>query len=235
MRHYHCGFASLAVVKHEVLAIFVVAIVKHDGIGRHTLLEVAEILARFGCPATFGHSYETRQSEPFQIVGVRHVFAPESALHTVCGGAGDSLVVSSLYIVGTRACTRRVGGTIALTAVDVVGSPGGVDAWHAKFLSLINSGFGACPTVYYRTSRLHDVGVGTSCSDAFVPNGQMAAFRLDKFVKLLNEVALQLTVISQFEFLVQCLAFGIFLPSISGAFIATNVNVLAGEEFHEFL
>ena len=63
----------------------------------------------------------------------------------------------------------------------------------------------------------------------------MAAFRLDKFVELLNEVALQLTVVSQFEFLVQCLAFGILLPSISGAFIATNVNVFAGEELHEFL
>ena len=163
------------------------------------------------------------------------MLGPEGALHTVVGFAGNGLVVGGAHVVGAVACAGRILGRVALLAVDVVGSPGGVDVLQSEFGGLLGGSFGAGPAIDEGTGALDGFGVGIACGDSFVPDGELAALGLDEVGHFLDEVALELAVVGESELFVAGLALGVVFPCGGGALVAADVDGLVGEDVHELL
>ena len=137
-------------------------------------------------------------------------------------------------MVGTVAGVGRVLLRVALFAVDVVRAVGGEHRWQTERLGLLHRLLGRIPAEHFGTGGLDDVEVGTAGGDGLVPNGELTATLFHKFAELLNEIALELTIVGEAFGFVESLAFGIVFPGVDRTFVTADVDALTREEVHDF-
>ena len=123
-----------------------------------------------------------------------------------------------------------------LPAVDVIRSPGGIDAAQAQSSALFGSGVGRAhgPAVDKGVGALDHIGVGAGSRNRLVPERECAAGSLDMFVELLDEVGLELTVAGHAQLAVKSLTLGIALPCSGGTFVTADMNNGIREHLHDF-
>ena len=120
-------------------------------------------------------------------------------------------------------------------AVDVVGAVDGVDAGESEFVGDFCAAAGGHPAINRGTGFLHQLEVGAFLGHGFVPNRDLATFRPQIGADFVDEVGLQLTIRGEVQALVHLLALLVVLPCRGGAFVTADVNILRGEDVHQFV
>ena len=187
-------------------------------------------------PTGFGDGNEAREGEVLHHIGRGHVFGPECALHTDrVLEVGGLFFVSGFQVVGTVAGQRGHPPLFRGGAVDVIRAVDGVDAGESEFVGDLGTAACGHPAIDRGAGFLHELEVGTFLGHGFVPNGDFATFRTEVGADFVDEVGLQLAIRRELQALVHLLALLVVLPCRGGAFVTANVDILRGENVHQFV
>ncbi len=234
--HFGINHRSGLLVAEEGTIILIVIIVEHHGVGLHAAHETVEVLFGLRRPTGFGDGDEAREGKVLHHIGRGHVFRPERALHTDrMLEVGGLIFVSGFQMIGTVAGQGGHPPLFRGGAVDVVGAVDGVDTGESEFVGDFCAAAGGHPAINRGTGFLHQLEVGAFLGHGFVPNRDLATFRTQIGADFVDEVGLQLAIRGEVQALVHLLALLVVLPCRGGAFVTADVNILRGEDVHQFV
>ena len=234
--HFGINHRSGLFVAKEGTVVLILIVIEHHGVGLHAAHEAAEVLFGLRRPTGFGDGNEARKGQVLHHVGCSHVFGPECALHTDRVFEVSGLFfVSGFQVVGAVAGQRGHPACFRGGTVDVIGAVDGVDAGESELVGDLGTATCGHPAIDRGAGFLHELKVGAFLGHGFVPNGDLATFRPKVGADFVDEVGLQLAIRRELQALVHLLALLVVLPCRGGAFVTADVDVLRGENVHQFV
>ena len=151
------------------------------------------------------------------------------------------MIIYGLEIIATMTCHFRLARVVAMLTVDVVGDLRGDDRLHTHLGSL------QCrrvcitwfPAHHHTTRALNHLHIGTGSREALVPHDNSTALIALLGGEVIRELAykmrLQLADMTETHLLHQRLTLGVATPCRCGALVATDMDLLVGEDVHYFI
>ena len=200
----------------------------------HTRQEVLIVTILLGCPCDFRECQDTGEEHVFGMGLIEDILRPEVGLYTedVLGLGRCQLLrygVVRIDLLQRDEATISAGLVIGLTLIEVQidVAIGGEDDIVA-FLGSLDSTLFATPA--------HDRSVGSETThEDLIPADELAALAVEVLLDTADHIALERVVVLETFALHACLTLGALTPVLHRSFVTTDVDVLRGEDRHDFV